>query len=80
MARLAATAVSCVWYVSVFVSHSVCSCHECMACECICQPQGVCVCVCVCVRVLLSIVAMDGTEHDNSFEQAEAEVLATDFD
>ena len=33
-----------------------------------------------CVRVLLSIVAMDGTEHDNSFEQAEAEVLATDFD
>ena len=36
--------------------------------------------VCVCVCVLLSIVAMDGIEHDNSFEQAEAKVLAADFD
>ena len=33
---------------------------------------------CVCVHAC--IVTMDGIEHDNSFRQAEAEVLAADFD
>ena len=62
------------WFVSVFVSHSVCVQVVSAWLVSVFVNHKVCVCVHAC------IVTMDGIEHDNSFKQAEAEVLAADFD